>query len=116
MTVSVLLDEMYPPALALQLREAGHDVIAVAAAEDLVGTDDDTVLTAAAEQRRVLVTENVHDFAVLARDRAHQGLLFVNGRRWPRTRAGIPALVAALSSAISTGSLPGANELRWLTH
>lgn len=114
MTGSVLLDEMYPPALAQQLRELGHDVLAVAAEAELVGADDATVLSAALEQRRVLVTENVRDCAILTRQRTHHGMVFVNGQRWPRTPAGIPVLLAALATTVQAGNLPGVDEVRWL--
>lgn len=114
MTVRLLLDEMYPPALAETLRDKGHDVQAVAATADLVGRDDTAVLEAAAAAGRCVVTENVRDFAILVRYMSHAGVLFVTAVRWPRTRSGLPRLANALHEAISNTTIPGANDVRWL--
>ncbi len=114
MTARLLLDEMYPPLLADILRDKGHDVRAVAASVELAGADDATVLDAAAADDRCLLTENVRDFAVLARYTTHAGLLFANSRRWPRTRDGIARLSAVLHDMITNGTMPGQGETRWL--
>jgi hypothetical protein len=113
-TARLLLDEMYPPLLADILRDKGHDVRAVAASVELAGADDATVLDAAAADDRCLLTENVRDFAVLARYTTHAGLLFANSRRWPRTRDGIARLAAVLRDMINNGTLPGQGGTRWL--
>jgi hypothetical protein len=111
----LLLDEMYPPLLAEMLRDKGHDVLAVAASTDLTGADDANVLDAATTDGRCLVTENVRDFALLARHAPHAGTVFANARRWPRTREGISRLAAVLHDMISNGKLPGEGEVRWLS-
>ncbi|MGH3913828.1 MAG: DUF5615 family PIN-like protein, partial [Pseudonocardiaceae bacterium] len=82
--MTLLLDEMYPPALAEKLRAQGHDVLAVAEDFDLVGSDDEAVLAYAIAAQRCLVTENVRDFAALAKHTTHYGLLLTHPRRWPR--------------------------------
>ena len=115
MTVPLLLDEMHPPALAQMLRDKSHDVVAVAASADLAGTDDGTVLDFAAGEGRCLVTENVRDFAVLARQGSHAGVLFVSARRWPRTRVGIVRLAAALHEALERDRIPRRDEVAWLS-
>lgn len=115
MTVRLLLDEMYPPRLAELLRQHGHDVLAAVAVPELVGIDDPALLDAATADGRCLVTENVRDFAVLLRHVDHAGVLFVHGRRWPRTRDGIHRLAVALDKAISDGQVPGSNVVGWLT-
>lgn len=114
MTARLLLDEIYPPALADALRDKGHDVIAVAASVELAGSDDVTVLDAALADGRCLVTENVRDFAVLVRYTRHAGVLLVQSRRWPRTRAGLHALAGALYDALSGDRMPGPDDIRWL--
>ena len=114
MTARLLLDEMYPPLLAEMLRDKGHDVRAVAASAELAGADDATVLDAATADDRCLLTENVRDFAVLARYTTHAGLLLANSRRWARTRDGIGRLAASLHDVISSGALPLQGETRWL--
>lgn len=115
MIARLLLDEMYPPILAQLLCRQGHDVVAVVATPELVGLDDHAVLDAATTDCRCLVAENVQDFAVLARHTSHGGLLFVHGKRWPRTRSGIHRLATALERTISDKQVPGPNDISWLT-
>ena len=76
----LLLDEMHAPAVAAALSEAGFDVVATAADPSLRGSGDADLLDFAAASGRVLVTENVGDFSVLAAARAvagepHAGLI-----------------------------------------
>ncbi len=94
--MKLLLDEMYPRRLAEQLRAEGHDV-AVVELPDLVGREDAEVARWAREHGRVVVTENVADYAPLDVDE-HAGLLLVNARRWPRIPSGLPRLLTALRS------------------
>ena len=115
MTACLLLDEMYPPALAEMLDQAGHDATAVAASGEVAGRPDAVVLEAAARAGRCLVTENVRDFAVLIRHTQHGGVVFVNARRWPRSPGGIKRLAEALGQMISASLAPGPGEVRWLT-
>jgi hypothetical protein len=115
MTSRLLLDEMYPPILAGMLRDQGHDVVAVAAMPELAGSPDEAVLDAATGDVRCLVTENVRDFAVLARYMTHAGLLFVSAERWPRTPAAIKRLADALGQVVATDQVPGPGEVRWLS-
>jgi hypothetical protein len=95
--VRLLLDEMYPRRLAEELRSAGHDVVAVVELPELIGRPDADVAHWARDEGRVVVTENVADFASLdVTD--HGGLLFVNARRWRRTRSALPRLTQALDT------------------
>lgn len=58
-----LLDEMFPPTAAALLRDRhGHDAVHVNEV-GLGSTDDPAVAAAARDQDRVMVTENVRDFA-----------------------------------------------------
>lgn len=58
-----LIDEMFPAAVALLLRETyGHDAVHVAEI-GLRAADDAQVAAAARAQDRAVVTENVADFA-----------------------------------------------------
>jgi len=58
-----LLDEMFPLAAAVLLREKyGHDAVHVAEA-GLQGSDDAQVAATARAEGRAVVTENVADFA-----------------------------------------------------
>jgi hypothetical protein len=63
--VRLPLGEMYPRRLAEQLRAEGHDVVAVVELPDLVGREDAEVARWACERGRVVVTENVVDYAPL---------------------------------------------------
>jgi len=82
--VRLLLDEMWSPEIALQLRRRGHDVIAATepAHEARYGNlADDVVFERAQEDGRAVVTENVADFerARIAFERAggqHSGVVY----------------------------------------
>lgn len=111
----ILLDEMYPPALAEKLRAQGHDVRAVTEDADLIGSDDETLLAYATATQSCLITENVQDFAALAKHTAHAGILLVHPRRWPRDGAGIAGLAVTLDRTVREERLPGPSETRWLT-
>ena len=63
-----LLDEMLPPAVARALEGIGHAACTVREA-GLAGAADPDVLEAVVREHRVLVTENVADFARLLSDR-----------------------------------------------
>jgi predicted nuclease of predicted toxin-antitoxin system len=65
------------------LREAGHDVLAIA--EVASGATDDQVLERAVKERRVLITED-RDFGelVYARGRSSSGVILVRFPSWAR--------------------------------
>lgn len=58
----LLLDEMFSPAIAAELRDRGHDVIAVADRPDLRAKSDEEIFAWSSAERRWLLTENVKDF------------------------------------------------------
>lgn len=98
----LLLDEMYPPALADGLNAAGIDAITVAAL-GLAGRPDPEVFAAAVADGDALLTENVKDFTRLAADCVtggghHRGLLIALSSRFSRRPAGIPALITAVKA------------------
>ena len=59
-----LLDEMYPPSAAAELRRLGHDAHSVAGSA-LAGSDDEHLYELAACEGRIVVTENFADYASL---------------------------------------------------
>jgi len=59
-----LIDEMFPPAVADELRDRGHDAVAVLE-RDMQGAPDADVFELAVKEQRVVVTENFADFAAL---------------------------------------------------
>jgi predicted nuclease of predicted toxin-antitoxin system len=98
--LKVLLDEMYPPALAEGLRAGGLEASTVAE-RGLAGRSDPDVLATAAAEGYVLLSENVSDFARIAADRLtagehHAGVLIALSSRFPRRRGGIPRIAAAV--------------------
>ena len=113
----LLLDEMYPPVLAQRLRQAGHDVVAVLDIEvGLASKSDEDVLAWAGRNARCVVTENVSDFARLAAQGSpHHGIVFVSGRRFPRTAAGINRIEKALDVMLSSNQLPARDNVVWLS-
>ena len=83
------LDEMFSPAIAVALRDLGHDVIAVAERPELRAMTDDAVFAWAAGQGRWLVTENVKDFRPILLQALQAGtpilgLVFTTSRAFPR--------------------------------
>ena len=100
--MKLLLDEMYPPALADGLCAVGIEAITVAVA-GLAGSPDDQVFAVANAAGYVVLTENVGDFTRLAADyttagRSHAGLLIALSARFSRRPSGVPALIAAVQS------------------
>src|SRR5271169_6075413 len=98
----VLLDEMYPAALAQDLRTAGIEA-ATAAEMGLAGRSDPDVLAVAVAEGYVLLTENVSDFARLAAEhlaagRHHPGVLIALSSRFSRRPSGIRGITAAVSA------------------
>jgi len=107
--VKLLLDEMYPPVVAEQLRARGHDVVSVhdPGHRHLEGAPDEEVFAAALAEERALVTENVPDFrrleaAALACGESHATLVFTSNRRFPRGEPGtIGRLVEGLHALLT---------------
>jgi predicted nuclease of predicted toxin-antitoxin system len=100
----LLLDEMYAPTIAQQLRAPGHDVASVHDPEcrTLEGEPDEEVWAAALAADRVLVTENVQDFRrieanALSCERPAARLIFTTSRQFPR---GDPATIGRLVTAL----------------
>ena len=100
----LLLDEMYAPAVAAELRARGHDAASLhdPAYAHLGGAPDPDVLAAATSEDRVLVTENVRDYRplegeLLAGGSGHAGLIYTSNRQFPR---GDPATTGHLVLAL----------------
>jgi hypothetical protein len=117
----LLIDEMYPAAVAAQLRRRGHDVVAVTERKELRSLADAAIFAEAQTDARAIVTENVADFVPLAaeadqRGRAHHGLVLVDPAKSPRGHPRtIGRLVRELEKLI--GNFPGddaASRRHWL--
>lgn len=102
----LLLDEHLSPEIARQLRERGHDVIAVGERPDLKGRADRVLFASLPEQQRVIVTRNVGDFrplldATLRSGTQTFGIVCVPPR-FPLSAKGIDRLVRALEALLVT--------------
>jgi len=117
--VRLLLDEMFSPAIAAELRALGHDVIAVAERPDLRSKSDEEVFAWASAEERWLLTENVKDFRPIML-RALQaappgsGLLFTSVRTFPRSRKNPGPLIAALDAWLNAGPPAAPATESWL--
>ena len=99
-----ILDEQLSPQIAVLLRQAGHDVDAVASREDLAGRGDRIIFEAACGEGRAVVTNNIKDFRPLAAEwlaqgRVHAGLILLPSTR-TRTRHAIAAVAAAIEKIL----------------
>ena len=104
--MKLLLDEMFSPLVARQLRELGHDVIAIAERPDWHGYSDPQVFELARREHRALVTNNVRDFRplhneALAAGQDHFGIVFAPGD-YARARSHTGLIVAALAARLDT--------------
>lgn len=85
----LLIDEMFPPAIAEQLRKAGHDAVSVREDPEARALGDSAVCDLALSAGRALVTENAADFLRVLRSRAATGdpvpaLVITSNRSFPR--------------------------------
>lgn len=119
--MKLLLDEMFPAAIAEALRAEGHDVTAVQEDGNLRELSDTALFAAAQRLERSVVTENVKDYLPLdadahARAEPHWGLVLTTNRSFPRHR---DRFVGAITRALRTQleSHPGnsaVSAVHWL--
>ncbi len=104
--MKLLLDEMWAPRIAEELRRRGYDVQAVVQRTDLRTRPDVDLLTAAQREDRAIVTEDAPDFLRIARiaineGRSHAGLILTDRRRfWRGDERTVGRLVTALAALI----------------
>ena len=118
--VRLALDHHYSPSIALKLRDRGHDV--VAAIERAWETEDDeSLLVLCRQEQRALLTNNVADFATIARrwavqGRPHSGLVFTSDASMPRTRRTIGRDVTALHKMLEANPTADSfvDRVHWL--
>lgn len=113
--VRLLLDEMFSPVIAKQLRARNYDVTAVADDPQLRAMTDPELLAWAREHRRRIVTENVRDFRPLVvDDPTGPGVLFTSSRTFPRDKRGVGRLIAALDAWITAATSAEQSVEAWL--
>ena len=115
----LLLDEMFPGAMAEQLSAKGHDVRAVVASPLFAGLPDEEILIGAAEAGRALVTANIKDFMPIdaryrATGRTHAGLIMVSTKTFPQNRTYVAAVTMALNSLLTSTSDELAGQIVFL--
>jgi len=108
MTGRLLLDEMFAPVMAAELRELGHDVIAVAERPDLRSKSDEEIFLWASTEKRWVLTENVKDFRpillrALQAGTPTSGFLFTSSHAFSRSRKNPGPLIQALNAWLTTG-------------
>jgi predicted nuclease of predicted toxin-antitoxin system len=96
----LLLDEHLSPEIARQLRNRGHDVVAVGEHPDLKGRSDHVHFACLADEQRVIVTQDLRDFrpllaAAMRTGTPTYGLICVS-RRFQPSGAQCGRLVRAL--------------------
>jgi hypothetical protein len=103
--VKLLIDEMYSPAVAEQLRERGHDVVSAHERPDLRSAPDRDIFGLMQSEQRAILTNNHRHFAPLASaalqagETCH-GVVFTADRSLPRNARTIPILVELLDELL----------------
>jgi Domain of unknown function (DUF5615) len=100
--LKLLLDEMYPPALATALQEAGIDAVTIIEF-GMAGTPDPDVFAYCVVNDRAVLTENVGDFVAIAAQHSatgahHPGLLIALSNRFSRRASGHRRIIAAIQA------------------
>jgi predicted nuclease of predicted toxin-antitoxin system len=103
--LKLLLDEMFSPLIAAELRSRGNDVVAISEQPEWQSKSDPEVVALARAERRAIVTKNVRDFRplhtelVAAHGEGHVGMVLVPANV-PRTKGATGHLVAALEAKL----------------
>jgi predicted nuclease of predicted toxin-antitoxin system len=119
--VKILLDEMLDAVIAERLRQRGHDAVAVQGNPDLQGKKDPELLQAAHALGRVLVTDNIQDFARLhqllaATGQEHAEIILVSPATFPRAKGTIRKWVDGLDRYLREhGKTSLENLCTWLS-
>ena len=112
--MKLLLDEMFSPAIARDLRSRGHDAESVSERSEWQALSDADVMEVARRERRAIVTNNLRDFrplhheAIVPGGSGHFGMVFVPAG-YRRTRADVGRIVIALERKLD--EYPGEQDL-----
>ena len=116
---ALLLDEMFPPAIADDLVARGIDCRAVVADVLLRALSDLEIFEIALLEGRVIVTNNVPDFESLRRAREAAGgevpgIIYTSDVTFPRRKAYVARLVAALETVAASHDTALRGGVLWL--
>ncbi len=116
--MKAILDEHLSAQIAVLLRQAGFDVVAVVDRDDLVGRTDRIVLEVASRERRAVVTNNIKDFrplaaGQLARGRTYAGLILLPSTR-TRNRAAAATLAGEIGKIMRNNPDGLSGTERWI--
>ncbi|MGA2928284.1 MAG: DUF5615 family PIN-like protein [Solirubrobacteraceae bacterium] len=105
--MKLLLDEMYPPALARALAAVGIHQATTISDLGMNGAPDPEVFACAVAQHHVLLTENVADFVAIAAQHSttgahHPGLMIALSNRFTRRPSGHRTLIDAIRAHDAT--------------
>jgi len=118
--LKLLLDEMFSPAIAAELRDRGHDVVAIKEHPEWQALADPDVVELARREQRAIVTKNIRDFRplhaelVAAEGPGHPGMVFAPPS-FRLTKADTGQIVSALEAKLA--EYPGddlANGETWV--
>jgi Domain of unknown function (DUF5615) len=104
--LKLLLDEMFSPLVAAELRARGHDAVAIKERDEWQSLSDPDVVALARTEQRAVVTANLRDFRplhaelVAAGGEGHAGMVFVP-TSFRLTRAATGQIVAALETRLA---------------
>jgi hypothetical protein len=119
--LKLLLDEMFSPLVAAELRARGHDAVAIKERDEWQSLSDPEVVALARTEQRAVVTANLRDFRPLHADlvepggEGHAGMVFVP-TSFRLTRGATGQIVAALEARIAeyAGDADLANGETWI--
>ena len=118
--MKLALDHHYPSSIAPALRDHGHDAVA-AIERGWQAEEDEDLLEFCASEGRSLLTNNVADFAIIARrwrseGRSHLGLIFTSFSTLPRTHHASGRYIDALNGLLlaNPGDHDLVDQIRWL--
>jgi len=116
--VKATLDEHLSAQIAVLLRQAGFDVVAVVDRDDLMGRSDRIIFEVASREQRAVVTNNIKDFrplaaGELARGRTHAGLILLPSTR-TRNRAAVATLAAEIGNVMRHNPDGVSGTERWI--
>ena len=112
--MKLLLDEMFSPLVAAELRARGHDAVAIKERDEWQSLSDTEVVGLARTEQRAVVTANLRDFRplhvelVAAGAEGHTGMVFVPAS-FRLTRAATGRIVEALETRLA--EFPGDEDL-----